>query len=141
MGQRFEWSASRRLLAVVIFFFAAFAPFAVEWLLLNPAVHRRRGWRTIKWQVNSAVGGGKGIPMTRTMHGTVRGKTITFDEELGIPDGQQVEVVVTLAVGGRSWGDGIRNSAGAAAAVPGFDEAFAELERERKVASFRADEQ
>jgi hypothetical protein len=34
--------------------------------------------------------------MTRTLHGKVRGKTIELDEDMGIPDGQAVEVQVTV---------------------------------------------
>ena len=30
------------------------------------------------------------------MHGTVRGKIIELEEDLGVPDGQEVEVQVTL---------------------------------------------
>lgn len=32
--------------------------------------------------------------MIKTVHGTVRGKTIELDEELGVADGQDVEVQV-----------------------------------------------
>jgi hypothetical protein len=35
------------------------------------------------------------------------------------------------------WGEGIRKSAGAAAGVPGFDEAFEQVQRDRKAARFR----
>jgi len=34
--------------------------------------------------------------MTRTLHGKVRGKTIEFDEDLGVVDGQEVEVQVKV---------------------------------------------
>lgn len=32
--------------------------------------------------------------MTKTVHGVVHGKTIELDEELGIAEGQQVEITV-----------------------------------------------
>jgi hypothetical protein len=34
--------------------------------------------------------------MTKTLHGTIRGKTIELDEDLGVVDGQEVEVQVTM---------------------------------------------
>jgi hypothetical protein len=34
--------------------------------------------------------------MTRTMHGKVRGKTIELEEDLGVADGQEVEVQVKI---------------------------------------------
>ncbi len=34
--------------------------------------------------------------MTRTLHGRVRGKTIELDEDLGIAEGQEVEVLVKV---------------------------------------------
>jgi hypothetical protein len=35
--------------------------------------------------------------MTRTLHGRIRGKIIELDEDLGVVDGQEVEVQVTIA--------------------------------------------
>jgi hypothetical protein len=34
--------------------------------------------------------------MTKTLHGTVRGNTIELDEDLGVVDGQEVEVHVRI---------------------------------------------
>jgi hypothetical protein len=34
--------------------------------------------------------------MTKTLHGKVHGKTIELDEDLGVVDGQEVEVQVTM---------------------------------------------
>ena len=34
--------------------------------------------------------------MVRTTHGKVHGKTIELDEDLGVPEGQEVEVQVTV---------------------------------------------
>lgn len=75
--------------------------------------------------------------MIRMSHGKVRGKTIELDDDLGIPDGQEVEVVVKVSRPAEAWGEGIKRSAGVAADVVGFDEVFAEIERERKSARFR----
>jgi hypothetical protein len=34
--------------------------------------------------------------MTKTLHGRVRGKVIELDEDLGVADGQEVQVQVTI---------------------------------------------
>ena len=53
--------------------------------------------------------------MTRLMHGVAHGNTIELTEDLGIPDGQPVEVVVrTVVLSPKSeWGEGLRRCAGA----------------------------
>ncbi|HEY2412686.1 MAG TPA: hypothetical protein VGI40_10610 [Pirellulaceae bacterium] len=50
--------------------------------------------------------------MEQLVTGTINGKTIVFNEPLGIPDGEPVQVVIRPLPGKRSPGDGIRNSAG-----------------------------
>ncbi|MGA2621358.1 MAG: hypothetical protein ABSF26_27350 [Thermoguttaceae bacterium] len=75
--------------------------------------------------------------MSVVIHGVVRGNTIELKQSPGVPDGQEVEVVVKVVEPARPWGEGIARSAGAAAGVPGFDEAFAEIERDRKASKFR----
>jgi hypothetical protein len=35
-------------------------------------------------------------PMTKTIHGKIHGKTIELDEDLGVAEGQEVEVQVTI---------------------------------------------
>ena len=72
------------------------------------------------------------IVMSTVMHGVVHGRTIELRESPGVPDGQEVEVVVKAVEPRGSWGEGILRSAGVAADVPGFDEAFAEIQRDRK---------
>ncbi|MBI3463340.1 MAG: hypothetical protein HY000_09815 [Planctomycetes bacterium] len=74
--------------------------------------------------------------MMKAIRGKVQGRCITFDEDLGIPDGEEVDVTVTVKPK-RQWGVGIQRSAGAAADVPGIDEAFEQIERERQAARFR----
>jgi hypothetical protein len=46
-------------------------------------------------------------------------------------------VVVRAIETAGPWGEGIRRSAGVAADIPGFDEVFAEMQRERKASAFR----
>jgi len=72
-----------------------------------------------------------------TYRGTVHGNTIELETDLGIPDGQVVEIDVRVPERSRIWGEGIRRSAGIAADVPGVDEAFEQIERDRKAAQFR----
>lgn len=74
------------------------------------------------------------IATIKTAQGKIHGKTIELDADLGIPNGQQVEIIVRLAQPKESWGEGIRRSAGIAAQVPCADEAFDQIARERKAA-------
>jgi len=53
--------------------------------------------------------------MTRTLHGKVHGKTIELDEDLGVIDGQEVEVKVKIVPSTKKWGEGLRRCAGALA--------------------------
>jgi hypothetical protein len=51
---------------------------------------------------------------TTTFRGVIHGKTIELDQESGLPDGQQVTVVVGPARAiGLAPGEGLRRSAGA----------------------------
>lgn len=79
--------------------------------------------------------------MIQTAHGRINGKTIELDDDIGVPNGQEVEVVVRVLQTRQGWGDGIRRSAGVAADIADFDEVFSQIERQRKAARFRdADE-
>jgi hypothetical protein len=53
--------------------------------------------------------------MTKTVHGVVHGKTIELDEDLGLTEGQEVEVQVKVVALPKRWGDGLRRCAGALA--------------------------
>jgi len=75
--------------------------------------------------------------MSTVIHGVVHGRFIELAESPGVPDGQEVEVVVKAIEPRSPWGQGILRSAGAAADFPGFDEVFAEIERDRKTSKFR----
>ena len=77
------------------------------------------------------------IAPARTVSGKIRGQTIELDADLGLPEGQSVELVVRVSRQTEAWGEGIRRSAGVAADVPGVDEAFGHIARERKAAQFR----
>lgn len=73
------------------------------------------------------------------MHGKAQGRTIVLDEPLGLPLGQDVEVVVTPVASRRPWGEGIRRSAGALADSwsDEDDRILAEIQEDRKRASSR----
>jgi hypothetical protein len=53
--------------------------------------------------------------VNKIIHGKVQGRTIVLDEPLGLPLGQDVEVLVKPIARQRPWGEGIRRSAGAMA--------------------------
>jgi hypothetical protein len=50
--------------------------------------------------------------MTRTTHGKIHGKTIELDEDLGVAEGQVVEVQVRIIPSAAPWGEGLRRCAG-----------------------------
>ena len=72
--------------------------------------------------------------MTKRVHGVVHGKTIELTEELGVADGQQVELDVRLVPVARQWGDGLRRCAGALAGewTEEDDRILAEIHEDRK---------
>ena len=53
--------------------------------------------------------------LVKTTHGRVHGKTIQIDDDLGIPDGQEVELQVKILGPSKHWGEGLRRCAGALA--------------------------
>ena len=50
--------------------------------------------------------------MIKMLHGKVHGKTIELDQDLGVAEGQEVEVTVRLVPAQDKWGAGILRSAG-----------------------------
>ena len=76
--------------------------------------------------------------MTKIMNGVVHGRTIELEAEVGVPDGQKVEVAIHLhSTPKEQWGEGLRRCAGALADIPGLDEDMEQILRERKTARFR----
>ncbi|QEH32584.1 hypothetical protein OJF2_10610 [Aquisphaera giovannonii] len=71
-----------------------------------------------------------GVTLAR---GVIRGKTIELKEDLGMAEGQEVEVRVEAVPPTRPWGDGILRSAGAMADDPDFDGIMEEIHRARKL--------
>jgi hypothetical protein len=65
---------------------------------------------------------------------------IELDQEVGIPDGQEVTVAIELTSSvqkSEPWGEGLRRCAGALADIPGLDDDMDQILRERKTARFR----
>jgi hypothetical protein len=78
--------------------------------------------------------------MTKIVHGIVHGRTIELDQELGVADGQQVEVAIQIvgtSPATEPWGEGLRRCAGALAGIPGLDEDMEQILAQRKTARFR----
>lgn len=71
--------------------------------------------------------------MTRTVHGTIHGKTTERDEDLGVAEGLEVVVQVTVVQPERNGGEGIPRSAGALADDPHWGAIMEEIYQARKV--------
>ena len=74
--------------------------------------------------------------MTKSLHGRVHGKTIELDEDLGVPDGQEVRVTVEpsppTGPGQLPPGEGLRRAFGAWAGDAEELDKFLEWNRERR---------
>ena len=77
--------------------------------------------------------------MTKTLHGKVHGKTIELDEDLGVPEGQEVEITVRMvpSVNTTRTGEGLLLTEGALADDPHWDAIMEEVHNERKNESRR----
>ena len=71
--------------------------------------------------------------MTKTIHGKIHGKTIELDEDLGVAEGQEVEVQVTIVQPARQWGMGILRSAGGWVDYPEMDAIMEQIHQDRKL--------
>jgi hypothetical protein len=69
---------------------------------------------------------------SKLARGVIRGKTIELDEDLGLAEGQEVEVRVDLPAAGEPWGEGILRTAGALADDPHWDGIMEEVHRARR---------
>jgi hypothetical protein len=74
--------------------------------------------------------------MSKTIHGRAHGKTIELDEDLGVPDGQEVRVTVEPLPAGEASqlpaGEGLRRAFGAWASDADELDAFLEWNREQR---------
>jgi len=78
--------------------------------------------------------------MTKIIHGKVRGRTIELSEDLGLAEGQDVEVEVKILPPARKWGEGIRRTAGALVDDPHWDAIMEEIHQQRKLERRRLEE-
>lgn len=71
--------------------------------------------------------------MTKTLHGKIHGRTIELDEDLGIADGQEVEVrIVVIPRTQRKPGDGFLRTEGALSDDDEWDTVMEEIRQARK---------
>ncbi len=72
--------------------------------------------------------------MTKTIHGKVHGKTIELDEELGVAEGQEVEIHVrVISKVARTPGEGFLRTEGALADDTEWDSIMEEIHQARKL--------
>jgi hypothetical protein len=72
--------------------------------------------------------------MTKTVHGKVHGKTIELDEDLGVAEGQEVEVQVkVIAKIARTPGEGFLRTEGSLADDPEWDSIMEEIHQARSL--------
>jgi hypothetical protein len=71
--------------------------------------------------------------MTKTLHGKVHGKTIVLDEDPGVAEGQEVEVLVKVITNSAlKTGEGFLHTAGALADDTEWDAIMEEIHQQRK---------
>jgi len=77
--------------------------------------------------------------MTKLIHGVVHGKIIELKEDIGLADGQEIEMTVRIVHSKGKWGEGILRSAGAMAAhwTEEDDRILKEINQDRKIPSRR----
>ena len=71
--------------------------------------------------------------MTKVIHGKIHGRTIELAEDLGLAEGQEVEVQVSIRPPAKNWGQGVLRTAGALADDPYWDAIMEEIYKERKI--------
>ena len=71
--------------------------------------------------------------MTKTMQGTAHGRIIELDHDLGVADGQKVEIQVTVIPKPRASGEGLLRTEGALAGDEEWDTIMAEINQARKL--------
>ncbi len=70
--------------------------------------------------------------ITKTIHGKIHGKTIELDEDLGVADGQEVEVQVkVIPKAARTPGEGFLRTEGALADDTEWDSIMEEIHQAR----------
>ena len=77
--------------------------------------------------------------MSNVIHGVVHGKNIELKEEIGLADGQEVELTLRLVSPQSNWGQGILRCAGGMAPIwtEEDDQILEEIQRDRKRSTHR----
>ena len=70
--------------------------------------------------------------MVKTANGIVHGRTIELDQDLGVADGEEVEVVIRTASQAKGAGEGFLRSAGILKDDTEWDQIMEEIYRSRK---------
>ena len=72
--------------------------------------------------------------MTRVIHGVVHGKTIALEEDLGLPEGQVVQLTIrpVMPPALRQPGEGLLHTEGVLADDPYWDAIMEKIYQERK---------
>jgi hypothetical protein len=85
--------------------------------------------------VQLAESGSEELTMTRIIHGKVHGRTIELAEDLGLAEGQEVEVSIQTvpASSARKPGEGLLRTEGALADDPHWDAIMEAVHRARKL--------
>ncbi len=64
--------------------------------------------------------------------GVIHGRMIELNQDLGLNEGEEVEVRVTIFPKGEAWGEGILRSAGAWVGYPELDAVMEQIQQERQ---------
>lgn len=70
--------------------------------------------------------------MTIILQGKARGKTIELNEDLGLIDGEEIEIQITTKRKTRPLGDGLLRTEGALANDPEWDQIMHDIYLDRK---------
>jgi hypothetical protein len=75
----------------------------------------------------------KAMDMTKVLHGKVRGRIIELSEDVGLADGQVVEIQLHVVPQRPLWGEGLRYCAGALTDDSEWDGIMNEIHQARKM--------
>ncbi len=64
--------------------------------------------------------------------GVIHGRTIELDQDIGLNEGEEVEVRVSIVSEAKTWGEGILRSAGGWVDHPEMDAVMEQIQRERQ---------
>jgi hypothetical protein len=102
----------------------------IPWLGCGPAP----GGQAIEWSRGAIRREQEDSGKTRTIQGTVHGRTIELNEDLGLAEGQQVEVQVRVVPNPtRQPGEGLLRTEGALADDTEWDAIMEEIYQARKM--------